>query len=51
MLILLATLMAGAGLVLAALAAYVAWRRGTAMGWSLAVLLAAVAWWGTAYAV
>lgn len=51
MLTLLATLMAGAGLVLAALAAYVAWRRGTAMGWSLAVLLVAVAWWGTAYAV
>src|SRR5688500_6119543 len=43
--------MAGAGLVLAALAAYVAWRRGTAMGWSLAVMLVAVAWWGTAYAV
>src|SRR5688500_1166270 len=41
---LLATLMAGAGLVLAALAAYVAWRRGTRMGWSLAVLLVAVAW-------
>ncbi len=51
MLTLLATLMAGAGLVLAALAAYVAWRRGTALGWSLAVLLVAVAWWGTAYAV
>ena len=51
MLTLLATLMAGAGLVLAALAAYVAWRRGTRMGWSLAVLLVAVAWWGTAYAV
>ncbi len=51
MLTLLATLMAGAGLVLAVLAAYVAWRRGTAMGWSLAVLLIAVAWWGTAYAV
>jgi serine phosphatase RsbU (regulator of sigma subunit) len=48
---LLATLMAGAGLVLAVLAAYVAWRRGTRMGWSLAVLLVAVAWWGTAYAV
>ena len=32
MLTLLATLMAGAGLVLAALAAYVAWRRGTAHG-------------------
>jgi serine phosphatase RsbU (regulator of sigma subunit) len=48
---LLATLMAGAGLVLAALAAYVAWRRGTRMGWSLAVMLVAVAWWGTAYAV
>jgi PAS domain-containing protein len=43
--------MAGAGLVLAALAAYVAWRRGTRMGWSLAVMLVAVAWWGTAYAV
>lgn len=51
MLTLLATLMAGAGLVLAALAAYVAWRRGTQMGWSLAVMLVAVAWWGTAYAV
>ncbi len=51
MLTLLATLMAGAGLVLAALAAYVAWRRGTRMGWSLALLLVAVAWWGTAYAV
>ncbi|KQV69567.1 hypothetical protein ASC64_06890 [Nocardioides sp. Root122] len=51
MLTLLATLMAGAGLVLAGLAAYVAWRRGTRMGWSLAVLLVAVAWWGTAYAV
>jgi serine phosphatase RsbU (regulator of sigma subunit) len=48
---LFATLMAGAGLVLAALAAYVAWRRGTRMGWSLAVMLVAVAWWGTAYAV
>ncbi|MDR7255155.1 serine phosphatase RsbU (regulator of sigma subunit) [Nocardioides sp. BE266] len=51
MLTLLASLMAGAGLVLAALAAYVAWRRGTRMGWSLAVMLVAVAWWGTAYAV
>ncbi|WP_374455350.1 histidine kinase N-terminal 7TM domain-containing protein [Nocardioides sp.] len=51
MLTLLATLMAGAGLVLAALAAYVAWHRGTRMGWSLAVMLVAVAWWGTAYAV
>lgn len=51
MLTLLATLMAGAGLVLAGLAAYVAWRRGTRMGWSLAVVLVAVAWWGTAYAV
>ena len=51
MLTLFATLMAGAGLVLAALAAYVAWRRGTRMGWSLAVMLVAVAWWGTAYAV
>lgn len=51
MLTLLATLMAGAGLVLAALAGYVAWRRGTRLGWSLAAVLVAVAWWGTAYAV
>lgn len=40
-----------AGLVLAALAAQVALRRGTSMGWSLAVMLVAVAWWGVAYAV
>jgi serine phosphatase RsbU (regulator of sigma subunit) len=48
---LLASLMVAAGLVLAGLAAYVARRRGTPMGWSLAVLLVAVAWWGLAYAV
>ena len=51
MLTLLAILMVTAGLVLAGLAAYVARRRGTPMGWSLAVLLLAVAWWGLAYAV
>ena len=50
MLTLFATLMAVAGLVLAGLAAYVAWRRGTRMGWSLAAMLVAVAWWGFAYA-
>src|SRR5215203_1134897 len=48
---LFAVLMAVAGLVLAALAAYVAWRRQNRMGWSLAVLLVAVAWWGLAYSV
>lgn len=46
-----ATLMTAAGLLLAGLAAYVAWRRGTASGLSLAVILLAVAWWGLAYAV
>lgn len=51
MLTLFAVLMAVAGLVLAALAAYVAWRRQNRMGWSLAVLLVAVAWWGLAYSV
>ncbi|NPD06079.1 SpoIIE family protein phosphatase [Nocardioides sp. zg-1308] len=51
MLTLLASLMAGAGVVLAVLAAYVAWRRGTLMSWSLAVLLVAVAWWGVTYSV
>jgi serine phosphatase RsbU (regulator of sigma subunit) len=46
-----ALLMAAAGLTLAALAGYVAWRRGTPSGWSLAVLLVSVAWWGLAYSV
>jgi len=46
-----ALLMAAAGLMLAALAGYVAWRRGTPSGWSLAVLLVSVAWWGVAYSV
>jgi PAS domain S-box-containing protein len=48
---LFATLMVVAGLALAGLAAYVAWRRETRMGWSLAVVLVSVAWWGLAYAV
>jgi serine phosphatase RsbU (regulator of sigma subunit) len=48
---LFALLMVVAGVVLAGLAAYVAWRRESRMGWSLAVLLVAVAWWGLAYAV
>ncbi|TGN65728.1 PAS domain-containing protein [Nocardioides eburneiflavus] len=51
MLTLFAVLMVVAGVVLAGLAAYVAWRRESRMGWSLAVLLVAVAWWGLAYAV
>lgn len=51
MLTLFATLMVLAGLVLAGLAAYVAWRRESRMGWSLSVLLVSVAWWGLAYAV
>ena len=51
MLTLFALLMAVAGVVLAGLAAYVAWRRESRMGWSLAVLLVSVAWWGLAYAV
>lgn len=46
-----ATLMAAAGVTMAGLAAYVAWRRDARMGWSLAVLLLAVAWWGVAYAI
>ena len=50
MLTLFALLMAAAGLILAVLAGYVAWRRRTPTGWSLAVLLLAVAWWGLAYA-
>jgi hypothetical protein len=41
---LFAVLMVVAGVVLAGLAAYVAWRRESRMGWSLAVLLVAVAW-------
>jgi PAS domain S-box-containing protein len=48
---LFALLMVVAGVVLAGLAAYVAWRRESRMGWSLAVLLVSVAWWGLAYAV
>jgi PAS domain S-box-containing protein len=46
-----ATIMATAGIALACLAAYVAYRRDARMGWSLAVLLLAGAWWGVAYAV
>jgi PAS domain S-box-containing protein len=46
-----ATIMATAGIALACLAAYVAWRRNARMGWSLAVLLMAGAWWGVAYAL
>lgn len=46
-----AALMTSAGVLLAALAGYVAWRRRTASGVSLAVILLAVAWWGLAYAV
>lgn len=45
-----AALMTTAGLLLAGLAAYVGWRRGSRAGVALAVLLAAVAWWGLAYA-
>jgi len=48
---LFAVLMTTAGLVLAGLAGYVGWRRGTPAGASLAVLLVSVAWWGLAYAV
>jgi PAS domain S-box-containing protein len=48
---LFAGLMVAAGLVLAALAVYVSWRRGIAAGISLAVLLLAGAWWCLAYAV
>lgn len=46
-----AALMVMAGFILAGLAAYVAWRREARVGWSLAVLLTSVAWWGLAYAV
>jgi PAS domain S-box-containing protein len=48
---LLATLMVVGGLILAGLAAHVAWRRESRIGWSLATLLVSVAWWGLAYAV
>jgi hypothetical protein len=48
---LLATLMVVGGLTLAGLAAHVAWRRESRIGWSLATLLVSVAWWGLAYAV
>ena len=48
---LFAVLTTSAGLVLAGLAGYVAWRRGSRAGLSLAVLLVAVAWWGLCYAV
>ena len=45
-----AVLMTTAGIFLAASAGYVGWRRGSRAGLALAVLLAAVAWWGLAYA-
>lgn len=51
MLTFFATVMATAGVTMAALAAYVAWRGNARTGWSLAILLLAVAWWGVAYAV
>ena len=51
MLTFFAAAMATAGVTTAGLAAYVAWRRDARMGWSLAILLLAVAWWGVAYAV
>ncbi|HJR38403.1 MAG TPA: histidine kinase N-terminal 7TM domain-containing protein, partial [Nocardioidaceae bacterium] len=43
--------MVAAGAVLAVLAGYVWIRRGSASGLSLAVLLAAVAWWAGFYAI
>lgn len=46
-----AALMAAGGLAMASMAGYVAWRRDSRMGWSLALLLVSVAWWGLAYAV
>ena len=49
MLTFFAVIMAVAGVAHAGLATYVAWRRNVRMGWSLAVLLLAVAWWGVAY--
>ena len=45
-----AVLMTTAGVLLAGLAGYVGWQRGSRAGAALAVLLAAVAWWGLAYA-
>ena len=51
MLTFLTTLMTVAGLILAGLAGYVAWRRGSTTGLSLSVVLISVAWWGSAYAV
>ena len=49
MLTFFAVIMAVAGVAHAGVATYVAWRRNVRMGWSLAVLLLAVAWWGVAY--
>ena len=46
-----AALMTTTGLLLAGLAVYVGRRRGSRAGVALAVLLAAVAWWGLAYAL
>jgi PAS domain S-box-containing protein len=46
-----AVLMTTAGILLAALAGYVGWRRSSRAGVALAVMLAAVAWWGLAYAL
>jgi PAS domain S-box-containing protein len=46
-----AGLMALAGLFLAGLAAYVGRRHAVMAGFSLAVLLVSVAWWGFAYAI
>jgi PAS domain S-box-containing protein len=40
-----------AAVLLAALAAYVGWRRGSPAGAALAALLATGAWWGVAYAL
>jgi PAS domain S-box-containing protein len=40
-----------AGIVMAGLAVYVAWRRGAVAGASLSVVLAAAAGWGVAYAL
>ena len=51
MLPLVTGLMVAAGVLLAGLAGYVSWRRGTPAGLSLAVMLLAVAWWSLAYAV
>ena len=47
----LSVFMVVSGLVLAGLAGYVAARRGAPAGFSLAVLLCSVAWWGLAYAL